>query len=439
MRAQRKVAVEAKAIVCATLLLLFVGRALPAHCAAKKVPSSAPKAATAWPLWKAYQARFLDANGRVIDHDAGDRTTSEGQAYALFFSLVANDRPQFDRVLNWTIQNLAQGDLTAHLPAWEWGRAPDGTWHALDSNSAADADLWTAYTLVQAGRLWGEPRYRSLGLALAALIAQREVRELPGLGPVLLPAASGFDVAVASPQANANKTSTQKAWVLNPSYSPLPLLTGMAHADPPGPWRAMAAGLPGLLEKSSIHGFAMDWVSYRTNSGFLPASLPGSLKDAQPVGSYDAVRVYLWAGIAPHCMPGASATLGAIAGMRRYLTNHAIPPRLIDAQGKVAAEDGGVGFSAALVPYLLALHAPSAAAQQQQRMAALLDPHTGLYGTQPKYYDQNLALFAEGWTQRRYRFSCAGALHVSWTQSMARGDAHSPNGPTALRRSSGGR
>src|SRR5262245_21081903 len=64
-----------------------------------------------WPLWRSYAARFLDDQVRVIDHDAGDRTTSEGQAYAMFFSLVANDRDRFEGLLRWSERNLAGGDL----------------------------------------------------------------------------------------------------------------------------------------------------------------------------------------------------------------------------------------------------------------------------------------------------------------------------------------
>ena len=36
-----------------------------------------------WPLWHCYIENFLDPQGRILDHDAGDRTTSEGQSYAL--------------------------------------------------------------------------------------------------------------------------------------------------------------------------------------------------------------------------------------------------------------------------------------------------------------------------------------------------------------------
>jgi endo-1,4-beta-D-glucanase Y len=388
--------------------------------------STGPAAAPSWPLWNAYQTHFVDRSGRVIDHDASDRTTSEGQAYAMFFSLVANDPGQFDRLLQWTVENLAHGDLTAHLPAWEWGHAPDGSWRILDSNSAADADLWIAYTLLQASALWHQPRYRSLGLALAAQIAQREVRDIPSLGWMLLPACNGFAVSTAS----SHNYIRHNFYILNPSYSPLPVLTGMANDDPHGPWRSIANNLPAFLARSSVpfgsnRAFAMDWVSYR-DGRFLPTVLlPNSPLRAQPTGSYDAIRVYLWAGIAPASMPGAKAVLQASSGMLRYLADHAIPPRSIEAHGNITAPDGPVGFSAAVLPYLVALHATQSAARQQNRLAALVDPATGLYGSPARYYDQNLALFAEGWQQHRYRFAATGELLTPWnTRPEPRSDSH---------------
>src|SRR5512140_2824396 len=115
-------------------------------------------AAVSWPTWTRYVQAFVADDGRVIDHGDHDRTTSEGQAYALFFALVANDRPLFERLLRWTGDNLADGRLAERLPAWSWGQRRDGSWGALDANSASDADLWTAYALLEGGRLWSEPR-----------------------------------------------------------------------------------------------------------------------------------------------------------------------------------------------------------------------------------------------------------------------------------------
>lgn len=54
----------------------------------------------AWPRWDAFKRDFISADGRVIDVGSADsRTVSEGQAYGLFFALVANDRRMFDTIL----------------------------------------------------------------------------------------------------------------------------------------------------------------------------------------------------------------------------------------------------------------------------------------------------------------------------------------------------
>jgi endo-1,4-beta-D-glucanase Y len=117
-------------------------------------------AACGWPAWDGFKAHLLSADGRVIDASAPrQHTVSEGQAYALFFALVADDRASFERILQWTENNLAQGDFTAQLPAWQWGRRDDSSWGVLDANPASDADVWIAYTLGEAGRLWQQRRY----------------------------------------------------------------------------------------------------------------------------------------------------------------------------------------------------------------------------------------------------------------------------------------
>ena len=38
----------------------------------------------------------------------------------------------------------------------------------------------------------------------------------------------------------------------------------------------------------------------------------------------------------------------------------------------------------------------------------------GLYGDPPAYYDQNLVLFAQGFTESRYRFGADGSLAPAW-------------------------
>jgi len=356
-------------------------------------------------LWRAYASRFISGDGRVIDPQGGDRTTSEGQSYALFFALVNNDRPQFDRLLTWTESNLAQGDLGAHLPAWNWGKGKDGRWGILDANSASDSDLWIAYDLIEAGRLWHDLHYTMLGQRMAALIAREEVANLPGLGPVVLPGAAGFHF--------------QRFWVLNPSYMPVFVLNRLAGADPGGPWANVAMEVPNVIERSARNGFAMDWVCYTPGEGFAPCQSNGR-KSPAPLGSYDAIRVYLWAGMLPASNPAKARILRSLGGMSRYLAQDAAPPEKINDDGVPLIASGPVGFSAALLPYLGSIPNETAFAQQLVRVQSQLDEKSNLYGAgyegAPAYYDQNLVLFASGWMEKRFQFGASGELLVRWSR-----------------------
>jgi endoglucanase len=361
-----------------------------------------------WTLWNAYAEHFIDEQGRVVDPQGGGRTTSEGQSYALFFALADNDRGHFDRVLAWTQANLAGGNMGTHLPGWLWGRAQDGQWKLLDSNSAADSDCWIAYSLIEAGHLWHSSSYSILGHRMMAMIAKQEVTELPGFGIMLMPGPTALWVH--------NQT-----WTVNPSYVPLFLFDRFAQEDPAGPWGAIAMNIPNLLRQSARHGFVMDWADYVPSDGFYPAAAPVSTqpgKATQPAGgSYDAIRVYLWAGMLDSAGQTRTDLVGSMSGMATYLANHGAPPEKVSAEGVPSEHDGPVGFSAAVLPYLKALpNMSKTSAQQRVRMGEQLDPSTGLYGKDPAYYDQNLLLFATGFLNARFRFGAHGELNAEWTR-----------------------
>jgi endoglucanase len=360
-------------------------------------------AQVSWPLWEAYSRTTIDSQGRVIDHSAQDRSTSEGQAYAMFFALVDNDRAHFDLLLHWTEQNLAGGDLSQRLPAWSWGKRPDGSWGVTDPNPASDADLWMAYALSEAGRLWHVPRYQNLGMALVVRIGQEEVAYIPGLGTSLLPGPTGF-----------HPTST--TWILNPSYLPPPLLAYFATNMPLGPWKAVLESVEPLLAKGSPNGFAMDWVvaGQGISASATPAQIAAGDTQALPIGSYDAIRVYLWLGLSDPQMPELRSYLSDVLGMAEYLKTNPIPPEKVDSKGRIVSPNGPPGFSAAVVPYLSALGAGAQMKAQMDRLASTRNSTNGLYGKDGAYYDQNLSLFATGWIEQRYRFDRNGKLQARW-------------------------
>jgi endoglucanase len=352
-----------------------------------------------WPAWESFRTHLVVDGGRVLDpSDTRQITTSEGQSYAMFFALVANDRASFDKLSDWTDTSLAQGSLGSHLPAWLWGQDEQGKGAVLDPNSANDADLWLAYDLAEAGRLWHVPRYSAKARLLARLILREESADLPGLGRTLLPAPQGFHPA-------------DDVWRLNPSYSPLPVLRRLATLDPASSWPEVLGSSLRVIEESASSGFSPDWVLYQAGHGFMADTATHGR------GSYDAIRTYLWAGISNPRDEAAGKLQRKLIAMVDATNTRGAPPEHIDTQSGVAeASDGPSGFSAALLPLLIASHDHAGEARQIERLAKQpIAPDA--------YFGQALALFGQGWADDRYRFAPDGALLPAWS-SCARSHSH---------------
>jgi len=347
---------------------------------------------TSWPAWETFKKSSLSEEGNVVDNGTEDmRTTSEGQAYALFFALVANDRITFDKLLRWTEKHQTQDDLTARLPAWNWGKGENGANVQLDGNSAADADLWMAYALGESGRLWSDRRYVALSSLVADRILSTETLDVPKLGRVLLPGKVGF-------------TPTPTRVRLNASYVPLQLLQWFVAHSKDTRWAELLRSSRQLIIKSAPKGYAADWMIYDYDRGFLP----DTEGEKGAVGSYDAIRVYLWAGMMNRGSSERDAILVALKPMARLVDNQRLPPEEINIVTGQTNRPGSSGFSAAMVPFLMASGYNRAAEAQ----LALLDDRQI---AEDSYYDQVLALFALGWRDGLYQFDATGNLTPRWT------------------------
>jgi endoglucanase len=330
--------------------------------------------------WQAFARDFVQQDGRVIDHEAGGISTSEGQSYALFFALVAGDRARFERVLRWAEDNLAQGRLDAQPMAWKWGRDDQGQWRVLDANAASDADLWMAYTLYEAARRWQVPEWRLKAHAMQANVARDLVTRV-GERTTLLPGPEGFSLPGGGVR-------------VNPSYLPLFLLRGLAREAPDGPWTALAEGLPEMLAASPAK-VPPDWLHVSATSGY-------SLARDFPAGSYDAIRVYLWAGMTHPDDPARRAVVSALAGVRACIDAAGRVAERIDATRGTCTGTADVGFSWAVLPYLMARD--ELRLSQQVRAAASASP------VGKRYYPRSLEQFSAGWMAGRFRFAADGRL-----------------------------
>nr|WP_198981939.1 cellulose synthase complex periplasmic endoglucanase BcsZ [Herbaspirillum sp. ASV7] len=355
-----------------------------------------------WPQWKAFARRHLQADGRIIDYATPQQqSTSESQSYGMFFALVANDRARFERIWRWSRDNLGAGG--EHLPAWLWGKRDDGSFGVIDANAAADADLWFAYDLLEAARLWQVPAYAQAAQALLEQVKAQEVRSMGALGPMLLPGPQGFEE---SPQ----------RWRLNPSYLPLPVLRRLAAADPGGPWAAMAPATLALVTQASPHGFVPDWLIYDATQG----AQPDTGRSVQ--GSYDAIRVYLWAGMTDDADALAAPLRRVLAPMCKTIVDHGAPPEKCNTVTGATEGQGPIGFSAALLPLLAASGLDDAFAAQRQSVQQRWDAWHKDEQDKPggtdvgefNYYNSVLTLFGLGWVQRQYRFDSTGRLQPGW-------------------------
>jgi endo-1,4-beta-D-glucanase Y len=370
-----------------------------AWAASASAQSSQPKQATppadcshAWPAWAVFRQQFVAEDGRVLDPETQRaQTVSEAQAYGLFFALVANDRPSFEKILKWTENNMAGGDLTARLPAWIWGRRDDGQWGVVDPNPASDADLWIIYALAEGGRLWGDKRLGALATVMADRLLRDTTANIPGLGLTLLPGPKGFQ-------------SGGDTWRLNPSYLPLHQMRWFAKHMPNPAWEKVLASARKLVLGSAPRGFSPDWIVYRANKGF-EIDVTG---EGYGQGAYNAIRVYLWAGLMASGDPNAKALLNALAPMAKFVAVQGFPPEAVDIQTGAGTKPGPSGFSAALLPFLQARGDKTSYDAQINRLAAK--------PIRPKaYYEHALSLFAFGKIDGFYRFSADGSLVTKWT------------------------
>lgn len=202
--------------------------------------------------WRGYARRFIQRDGRVIDHRDQAVSTSEGQAYALIRAVWIDDPKTFGRVLRWTRDNLQSGDPGA-LPAWRWGAREDGSWGVLDAQPAADADQWMAYALLLAAERWSEPTYADQARALLAAIWSAEVLQHPTAGWVMLPGPWAADAETLR---------------VNPSYF-LPFAwRRFAAADPERPWGALLDNSYTILNALMDGGrLPPDWAEWDAEAG----------------------------------------------------------------------------------------------------------------------------------------------------------------------------
>ena len=335
--------------------------------------------------WDAYRKRFIQGDGRIIDWEAEEKSTSEGQAYAMFRAVFADDRDSFDRTLKWSESNLqrrdAQGKPIDSLWAWKWGKNASNQWVQLDPNFASDADIDACFALILASDRWNRPDYLAL--------AKTKLKDLwdhstvtRGDQTYLLP---GPKIAF---QQGDRVT-------FNPSYLAPYAFRLFAQVDPGRDWMALVDSSYAVLENSaslSSVGLPSDWVNFDLKTGQYSALESGSPLKTQY--GFDATRVW-W----------RIALDGAIfneARSMKYLQTHLKPLQdswrkdrkilaQIDLQGNPMVNYEATSQYGMLYSALRQVDPSMAAEIYQQKIRPTY--RSGFWDNDKAYYTQNLAWF----------------------------------------------
>ncbi len=208
---------------------------------------------------------YVDDSGRVVRHDQGGDTVSEGQAYALLLAAATGDRQRFAQVWKWTKDNLQRQD---GLLSWQWA---DGK--VVDPEPASDADLDAARALVVAGRSFSDDKLLDEAKRLGRAILDHETAEI-----------GGDLVLLAGPWAATDR-------VVNPSYVSPCTYAVLEEATGDDRWsRLRRSGnrlVASLLDQADL---PPDWARL-DDSGAVTATGPPSAPDDRPQYGLDAARL----------------------------------------------------------------------------------------------------------------------------------------------------
>lgn len=142
--------------------------------------------------YNTYLEKFMTKDGRIMDFDRKNITTSEGQSYMLMRSVAMGNRNTFDLVYKWTKDNLQRKD---YLFAWLWGENKDGEYKILDDNSASDADTDIAFSLLVAYHKWKDEKYLNYAKLIINSIWNNETKRI-GDYLVLMPGVEQTNSAI---------------------------------------------------------------------------------------------------------------------------------------------------------------------------------------------------------------------------------------------------
>ncbi|MGG7447455.1 glycosyl hydrolase family 8 [Kosakonia oryzendophytica] len=220
--------------------------------------------------WVLFKQNYLSQDGRIVDHENGDISHSEGQGYGMLLAVMNDDPASFEKIWRWTRNTL----LRPSLWLFSWRYEPQQQ-KVTDDNNASDGDTLIAWALLLAGNKWHDQSYLTASeniqeALINCLIIEQDTHTL------LLPGLSGF--------------TKDEGYIINPSYFIFPAWDSFWQHQHNDIWLKLKKSSLDLLNKARFGKTQLpsDWIFVKNNGEVIPA-------DNWPARfSYDAIRIPLY-------------------------------------------------------------------------------------------------------------------------------------------------
>jgi len=266
--------------------------------------------------WVQFKQNYLSQDGRIIDHENGDISHSEGQGYGMLLAVMNDDPASFEKIWRWTRNTLLRPSLW--LFAWRYDPKER---KVTDDNNASDGDTLIAWALLLAGNKWHDQSYLSASeniqeALINCLIIEQDAHTL------LLPGLSGF--------------TKDEGYIINPSYFIFPAWDSFWQHKHNDIWLKLKKSSLDLLNKAQFGKTQLpsDWIFVKNNGEVVPA------ENWPPRFSYDAIRIPLYLSL-------SETQQHSMENFRHFWANYARneTPAWVDVSGEGQANyvmSGGI-------------------------------------------------------------------------------------------------
>lgn len=358
-----------KKLVC-TLLLSAVTAFSVSDCAVASHERT-------WNLYNKFiSARFAN-NTIVAPLENGNFETAEALAYAMFFALTQKDKEHFDTLLSTVEKTLCRGDISANLP---YGmKEVSSTDKDKYQSTVTRANLFLVYDLLTAYEFFSDESYKQKALGLASLIRKECTYSHSILGTLLLP--------------SVNTVAKRHAVTISPNIFAPFVMQKIGQYDIE--FLALYDNTVTAVVRGSGDGYVADSLTFNQDGD--------EIIGMNTVGSFDALRFYLWLGLTCESDPNRRLLIPLYENMLKDIEKDLNVPKVANLY---THEVSGVGTLSYMASTMLLSEK-----KDRDYFRTVLKNHVF---KDDEFYAEVMSLFALGFDDHFFRFDHDGSLILEY-------------------------